>query len=195
MAFRVGRHGLGWGLRLFGRSLPGCCDWGLLCQWWLWLLLLLFLLLLGLLLLLLLLLVLLLVLLPLLLVLLLLLLVLLLLLLVLLLLLLLVLFLRRWRTRRTLRRLLALRPLSLRPIRAPDPFYLQVRETSPGIVISMGRRDLGSNRIHGLRSRGILSTSDLGSGSRGRGLCRWDPPCRTWSSGCGMLGRRRRHQG
>ena len=173
MAFRVGRHGLGWGLRLFSRSLPGCCDRGLLCQWWLWLLLLFLLLL----------------------VLLLLLLVLLLLLLVLLLLLLLVLLLRRWRTRRTLRWLLALRPLSLRPIRAPDPFYLQVRETSPGIVISMGRRDLGSNRIHGLRSRGILSTSDLGSGSRGRGLCRWAPPCRTWSSGCGMLGRRRRRQG
>ena len=94
---------------------------------------------------------------------------------------------RWWRTRWPLWRLLVLCSL-----RGPSPLSLGVHEASSGVSISVGRRGFGSNRIRGLCT--ALSTSDLGVGSRGCGLCRWAPPRWTWSTCIGSPGRRRCRQ-
>ena len=87
-----------------------------------------------------------------------------------LLLLLLLLLLLRWLCRRLPLRLLVLG--LLRTFRSLGPLNLGVHRGDTGFCISVGRRGIGSDRIRGFRSRGALFPSDLGIGSRCRGL-RW----------------------
>ena len=87
-----------------------------------------------------------------------------------------------------------LRLLVLGSLRSPGPLNLGVHEAGSGVNISVGRRGISPNRIRALRPRNVLSTSDLGIGSRSRGLYWWDPPRWTWCSSVGSPGRRRRRQ-
>ena len=82
----------------------------------------------------------------------------------------------------------------LRALQSLGPLNLGIHKAGTGVYISVGRRGIGPNRIRGLRPRDILSTSDLGIGSRGCGLYRWAHPRWTWSSSVGSPGRRRRRQ-